>query len=192
MRVIPGLFHRRLALATGMAVTLVLTMIAPAQAVEPIQPIERGTVDDQVVADAVAELEARYTGPTVAKGPEGVLVEFDDRVGNHYRYEFTAGTNATQVARPKDLRQVNYQTTWHWWGWRYWLNRQETLELGTDGVNAAIFYAIAVAFGCTPCAVAAAIELGWATAANNYYNRGNCIYINNPWYTVGEHHSHGC
>jgi hypothetical protein len=146
------------------------------------------------IASAAAALKGRYTQPSVVTSGKFVIVTFADHAGQQYSFTFVnqLAPGSGDTAAPGGVISPNYQTSWYWWGWRYWLNRSETYSLITEGLNAAIIYAIAAAVGCLPCVLGAAVEMGWSQAASTYYNNGNCIYINNPYMTVGEHHSHGC
>ena len=82
-------------------------------------------------------------------------------------------------------KRLKYDSEWHWWGVKYRLNRGETRDLVSEGNNAAVLYAIGAAFGCGACAVGAAIEANWAGQANRFYNEGDCIHLNLPYFTTG-------
>jgi hypothetical protein len=161
-----------------------------------------------VSAQSLAEAErivSRFKNLQVSRDAQGAHVRFDDS-GQHYVYDFEFGDNAQGLLEPPPSDNVpgtaeratkihlTYKTEWHWWGVKYRLNRGETRDLVTEGNNAAVLYAIGAAFGCGACAVGAAIEANWAGQANRFYNEGDCIHLNLPYFTTGrtKRNTHNC
>lgn len=142
------------------------------------------------------QIVSQFTDLHVSRDEHGASVDFRDARGVLHAYDFDFGDNAQVLpensgaaAAPAEgdigTQRFAYQSEWHWWGVKYRLNRGETRDLVTEGNNAAVLYAIGAAFGCGACAVGAAIEANWAGQANRFYNEGDCIHLNLPYFTTG-------
>jgi hypothetical protein len=161
------------------------TLFAPLSTAEA-RPRTTRPISDDAMSQALA-IASRYTNPQVTRNGTHSVVTFDDSItGRRHVYAIRPTEQPTSNRRSIPVAHSSYKTEWHWWGVKFRLNRNETRELVTEGTNAAILYGIGAFLGCTSCVIGAAIEGGWATLANSYYNRGNCIHLNFPYHTAGE------
>jgi hypothetical protein len=197
--------------AAPLATLCTLGALACADAADPSR--DEGSDESStplVVSEAARaqaeQLTAGFQNVRVSRDERGASVDFDDASGRHHSYDFDLGVNleilpeeldATTTGTPQPELGTGafaYTSEWHWWGVKYRLNRGETRDLVTEGNNAAVLYAVGAAFGCGACAVGAAIEANWAGQANRFYNEGDCIHINLPYFTTGRtrRNTHNC